>query len=350
LATTTAAPFRTPRPSNRAGDDRVHATLELEVERRGERPAGAAAVDAAGPPEREDRVHEARGLVGPWNHGADGGHLGHGAEAGLLFDASERGHPGEHVIAALERAPEVAARLRHARRLGDASDERCLGDVERGGVSPEILLRGPRHALDAIAEGHAVQVLLEDLLFREDPLQRRRAGDLEQLGERPQRAPVDALHELLGDRGRAAPPAPGPQVVDERARRRQEVDAMVLEEARVLGGQEGVDDVRGDVPELDPAAIRAVDPRLTEHRAVAVGDREGVARAGEARLIDPERRRGEAEEDHRGEGQPGRDRDGGRERAGDPPPARPDGRFFRRALHGSTVIVEVALRALKRGA
>ena len=152
-------------------------------------------------------------------------------------------------------------------------------------------------------------------------------------------AAVHALDDLLGDGRRPAPPPPGPERGHEGARHGPGVDAAVLVEAGVLGGEEGGDEVGGDVREIDPAAINAVHARLAQDGAVPVGDGEGVVGPHEARGINPQGGGREAE------GEDGQAEERGEHRGHAEEQAARPGR-----LHGSTVRVVEALRATKRGA
>jgi hypothetical protein len=98
-----------------------------------------------------------------------------------------------------------------------------------------------------VAEVHAVQVRLEDLLLVVVGLEGEGAHRLGRLAaQRARGAEVAVLDELLGDRAPALRDPSPPRVRERGPRDRASVDAGVLEEARVLGGEDGAPHVLGE--------------------------------------------------------------------------------------------------------
>ncbi len=273
-------------------------------------------------------------------------------------DEASREHPIEHVAATRERAAEVPPRLRRRGRLRNAREERGLGHGHHRRAVAEVRLARALDALDAVAEGEAVQVLLQDLVLRERALEGHRAEGLD--GLRPDApAAVDPLDELLRDGRRARPARAGHHVARHRAREGAPVDAVVAVKITVLRGDHGGDEVGRDLREPHPAAVCAVDAREAEGASRAVCDDHRVVGVGEARAVD-ERARRDQRPAHADEHQH-RERDGdrttlqtspkprarGREGHWPLPAIRREGRGGSPHEHdqGSTVRVIAALRA-----
>ena len=109
----------------------------------------------------------------------------------------------------------------------------------------------PRGGADAVhgepavlAEIDAVQVGGEDLVLPVAPLERDREGGLPDL---PPPGPLGREHqvldELLGEGAAALADAAATEVHPDRPRDRPDVDTVMLEEATVLGGHHGLDEV-----------------------------------------------------------------------------------------------------------
>src|SRR5262249_58658516 len=104
-------------------------------------------------------------------------------------------------------------------------------------------------------------------------------------------ADQQVLHHLLGDCGPALRPARVRKIADESADQRPRIDALVLEEALVLRGDESLLDMRGNFGKVDPdpALVRFID--LGEAFALDVKDR-GLAwqpQTFEAGMVRPNR-------------------------------------------------------------
>jgi hypothetical protein len=148
--------------------------------------------------------------------------------------------------------------------------------------------------------GQAVQVLREDLVLAHPILELDGAEDLEPLRERAVRAAVHELHELLRDRRGAAAAASGHEILTEGAHGRDVIDPPVLAKSLVLHGDHGVDHVRVDLLERDPASIDTLDartvggsglvgeegPLVPQEVPLTIDDRQRVRRDREARVVD----------------------------------------------------------------
>jgi hypothetical protein len=144
-------------------------------------------------------------------------------------------HRREHLVAARGGTRGVGERVVHGRRLGQACQERRLGERQCAGGAGEV---GPRRRLGAVGE-----VPVEDRVqvLREDPLLGLLALELHGeagLGDLPLDGPlvgdVEVADELLSDRGAALDDTPGLHVAPERPRDALGVDAVVRVEPPVL--------------------------------------------------------------------------------------------------------------------
>ena len=125
-------------------------------------------------------------------------------------------------------------------------------------VDAEVVLRRGLHAVRAVAEVEHVQVVGEDVVLALAVLEPDRDGRLADLAaEGAVVADVDVLDVLLRDRRAALARAAG-EVAVGRAQRRDRVDALVLEEAGVLGRDDRLAHDLGDV--LGRAAPRGAAP------------------------------------------------------------------------------------------
>ena len=94
---------------------------------------------------------------------------------------------------------------------------------------------------------------LQDLALGEVGLEpERQIGLLDLALQRALVGEEQVLGELLGDRGAALHDAAGARILAERAERAEDVDAEMLEEAAVLGGEHRLDQMVGQVLELAP--------------------------------------------------------------------------------------------------
>ena len=152
----------------------------------------------------------------------------------------------DHVIAALDGAVAVAHRMQRRRRLRQRREIGRFRDREFVHRLVEIDQRGGGDAVGAEAEIDFVEIELEDLVLRIGALDpHRQQGFLDLAGERHFVGQQEVLGDLLGDGGGALRSAVGAVIlrVEHRgARHAREVDAAMLVEVLVLGGEERVDD------------------------------------------------------------------------------------------------------------
>jgi hypothetical protein len=183
----------------------------------------------------------------------------------------------------------VAPRIEPAGRLDHARDQRALRGVERGERAIEVHARGGRDAVRVRAEEDQVRVDLEHLALR--PALLDLVGE-QRLAHLAARAPLAAdlvgqevARDLLRDRRRALDDAAGLPVDPRGAHHRGEIEAAVLEEAHVLGGEDRLHQARRQIVDGDELAVADVgavlERQLGEQRAVGGDD---ARRARHARL------------------------------------------------------------------
>ena len=157
-------------------------------------------------------------------------------------------HLPEHVALAILGALEVHRRRIFGRRLGQAAQHRRLGDGQILGVLAEVDLGRRLHAVGAVAEIDVVGVDGEDLLLSEVLLDLVRQDGLADLAEDV--ALVTDEHQLghlLRDGRAALDHVARLEVGEGGADDAERVDAVVLEEAIVLGGDERLHHVLRDL-------------------------------------------------------------------------------------------------------
>ena len=170
-------------------------------------------------------------------------------------------HALQHVVRAvvddarLARAVVVAARVVAAGVAGDGRKGRALAQRQLRQVLVVVVLGRSLDAVVALAQGDDVEVPLQDLLLGVFALQLDGQVRLLQLAlvallGGQQRG----LDELLGDGG-AALRALVLQVGDKGADDALDVDAVMGEEARVLHGHKGVDQILRDLVVIGPDAV-----------------------------------------------------------------------------------------------
>ena len=195
----------------------------------------------------------------------------------------------QHRVAALDAEVGVLPGIVARRRLGDGGERRGLRDVQVADRLPEVALRRGLHAEGAVAEVDLVEVQLEDLVL--GVLLLDLAGDLglpELAAERFVAAAdvlgADVPRQLHRD-GREAFGHPHlDQVAPDRAEHAEPVDAVVLVEALVLGGDERGLDHRGHLGQgHDGAPLLA---QLGDEAAVGGVDLGGLVRVVAAELVD----------------------------------------------------------------
>ena len=146
-------------------------------------------------------------------------------------------------------APSRGDRARLRRRLANAVTRRAvdqrrqrgrLGGVERRRGLAEVAQRRGLHAVVALAEIHVVQVGLQNrplAVLRFEPVREPGFADLAAVGLRA--IEERAAHELLRDGAAALDDAATAEVGDHRPEDAAAVNAVVVVEAAILGGQHG---------------------------------------------------------------------------------------------------------------
>ena len=139
----------------------------------------------------------------------------------------------------------------------------------------EIILRGRVHPEGAAAEIGAIEVEFQDLVLRQPHLQPQRQERLLDLAlDGALVGEEQVLGELLGDRGAALHHAAGARIGEHRAHGTGNIDAEMLVEPPILGGQYRLDQVVGELVERHRIVV--ADAARADLGAVAVeeGDRE----------------------------------------------------------------------------
>src|SRR3954451_12433084 len=216
-----------------------------------------------------------------------------------LLDIALVGHPLQDVVPAGLGGARVEERVVLRRRLGQAGEQRRLAELELACGLVEEQARAGLDAHGGLAadgpERYAVQVLREDPELALEP----RVQVLEVLGELRLAdlaleralllARVEVADELHRERRAALDLVAVLEVLHARADDALEVDTLVLEEAAVLDGDDGVLDVLRDLLRRDG---RAQLVGLDEAEARAVGGVDARRRAELDGLARVQRRRG----------------------------------------------------------
>ncbi len=179
-------------------------------------------------------------------------------------------HAVDDVVAPLGRAVALAERMIVVRRLRQRGEVGHLRNRQLVHRLVEVEQRRGGDPIGAHAEIDLVEIELEDLLLREGALDLHRQQRLLDLAGHGQLVgQQEVLGDLLRDGGGALRTAAGAVVLHvgvHRAADAREVDAAVLVEILVLGGDEGVDQPLGD--RLDRRVEAALARILGEQRAV----------------------------------------------------------------------------------
>src|SRR5205823_5219734 len=133
---------------------------------------------------------------------------------------------------------------------------RALGKRELFGRLAEVAARRRFRSIKALAEINAVQIQLENFLFREPPLDFLREKNLEHLpliSPLPQRKRVP--RELLRERARTLPDAARAPVFHAGASHAVKVDAVMPKKAIVLRGDHRLDHLIRELVEGNRIAI-----------------------------------------------------------------------------------------------
>ena len=217
-------------------------------------------------------------------------------------------HVVEHVHRARARAAgRFTVRRVFRRRLEQAGQHRGLGEAHVLQGLAEIVIGRRHRAEGAAAHIGAVEIELENVVLAEMALEPQRQERLVHFAL--QRALVgeeQVLGELLGDGGAALRVAAAARIRHESARRADRVDAPMLVEAPVLGGDQRLDHAVGKVvelqrivvldpapPHLDAVAVEEGDGEILLLQPVLAGEVEGGLRQGQHQngATGPERHR-----------------------------------------------------------
>ena len=203
-----------------------------------------------------------------------------GAGGLALFggDRASFDHLVEHIALALPGSAHVGVRVEVGRRLRQACQQRCLGQGQLAGRFAEVGFGGGFDPVGAIAVRDLVHVHLEDLVLAVAAGQLHRQEGLFDLAfGRLLRAQEGVFDELLGDgRGAALGGACAHPLVG-CAHHRADVEAGVVVEGRVLGGDGRVARHHGDLGQMHEraaTALRVVE--LLQQPAVAIENSRGL--------------------------------------------------------------------------
>lgn len=173
-----------------------------------------------------------------------------GELAALLHLREHRVAPGLGALG-VEHGVVVGRALEHADERGALQHRELVGGFVEVGARRHL------DAVGVVEEGHGVQVGLQDLVLGVQPLDLERGDRLLDLARERGRAAdvlgVEVARELLGDGGAALLVAA--QRAHQRRRRAPPVQAEVVVEAVVLGGDQGIDHRPGDRVERHPLAV-----------------------------------------------------------------------------------------------
>ena len=186
-----------------------------------------------------------------------------GERAGLLGllvgDHAVRLHLAEDQVAAAQGLLRIEQRRIGDGALGQAGQQRGLGQVQIFGVLGEVELRCGLEAVHAAAEINLVAVEREDLLLGEGALDLDgEIGFLHLAGGGAIGGEKKIARQLHGQRGSALGAAVGAEIVPERAGDAEDVDAPVRFEVLVFDGDDGLaQDGREVVVVDDDAALQS---------------------------------------------------------------------------------------------
>ena len=180
-------------------------------------------------------------------------------------------HAAQHVGQALLGAVGMAVGIEIVRALEQACQHGAFGEREVLGRFAEIAARGHLHAPRAAPEVSGIEVELENLRLAQRVLEPRgddHLADLALIGD--VLADQEILHDLLRDGRAALRPARLGEIADEGADDAALVDAVMLEETPVLGGDESLLHEIGNGGERHPDAAVARLEHVGKISALAV--------------------------------------------------------------------------------
>jgi len=162
-------------------------------------------------------------------------------------------------------------------RLGKAGEQRPLREPELADTFPEIRPRGSLHPVRALPEVDLVQVQVQDFLLAHLPFHPVGQDQfLELAADALFGGEEEVLHRLLGYGAPSLGEAPPQEILDGGTNDRGEIDPPMVEEVGILGGDEGVHDMAGDLVKRGKGPF--LDVEFPYHVVIAVVDLGGYAR------------------------------------------------------------------------
>ena len=193
---------------------------------------------------------------------AGGQHLPLRHEAGI-------DHVGQHLVGPGAGGGQVHMRRIAGRGLVEPGQHRGFGKVEIGDLLAEIEFGGRRGAEIPSAHIGAVEIELQDVVLGEVRLQpEREEGFLDLAVDGALVGKEEVLGELLRDRRTTLDDVVGAEVLEQRPRRTDDVDAEMRIEAAVLGGERRLDQMIGKVFQRDRVVV--LDAAAADRIVVAV--------------------------------------------------------------------------------
>ncbi len=166
-------------------------------------------------------------------------------------DVARLDHESEYEVAASDCALRMASRRVVGWRLRKRREHCRLRQRYPVHAFPEKVAARRLHSVDSVTHVDRVQVELKDLVFRERPFHQAGKAELDELlSERAVRIFLHheaVLRRLHRDSAEPFADSPGANVLQRRACEPAPVDAMMLVETAVFGGDEGLTDVHGNL-------------------------------------------------------------------------------------------------------
>ncbi len=203
----------------------------------------------------------------------------------------------EHGVGAGTGRRQIDVRREARRRLEQTGQHRGLaqGQVARGLV--EVVMRRAVDAERAAAQIGAVEIEFEDLVLGQPHLEPHgEEGFLHLALDGPFVAEKKILRQLLAERGAALHNAAGARIGEHGAERAGNVDAEMLVEAAVLGGQHRLDQMIGELLQRDRIVV--LDAAAADRIAVAVEETDGQLRLLQPVVVGGFAERGNGEGQH----------------------------------------------------
>ena len=173
-----------------------------------------------------------------------GGRVAPGAEHLALGHEAGVDQIVEHDVGAGAGGGQVDVRREFGRRLEQAGQHRRFRQVDVAHRLVEVEMRRAVDAEGAAAHVGAVEIELQDFVLGQPRLEPdRQEGFVDLALDGALVAQEQVFGQLLGDRGAALAHAAGLRVGDQRARGAGDVDAEMIVEAAVLGGERRLDQI-----------------------------------------------------------------------------------------------------------